>query len=326
MATGLLTGLLGYDPIKAQQERFNMLTAPMRSASNPYEKIGAGLGTMLGVGLGSLFGTEDPMLQQTTKVQSIMNEVLKDASPSDPLGYKTALEKLAARFKEEGMGPQALYAASEAAKIKSEGGKISLSVSDIEKIDPKDRSRAIKAFQTTGKLPDDISFVGKPKEERDTLTFYKNNPELATFKLQELAQAIEANPENKEALAEYEKITQAASQGAIEKFSKEQKDQTELELLGVRLTKYRQDIIDAEKLSPGARWNAEIDAARDLLKVYKIDRTKPLADQVPPSVLYSPLASEITNAYRKAGTRKTTEGGKPEVATPTVIDFNSLPK
>jgi hypothetical protein len=160
----------------------------------------------------------------------------------------------------------------------------------------------------------------KPKEERDTLTFYKNNPELATFKLQELAQAIEANPENKEALAEYEKITQAASQGSIEKFSKEQKDQTELELLGVRLTKYKQDIVDAERLSPGARWNAEIDAARDLLKVYKIDRTKPLADQVPASVLYSPLASELTNAYKKAGTRKTNEGGKVEEAGTTSTD------
>jgi hypothetical protein len=328
MANGLFTGMLGFNPVDLQQKRMQQFLAPVQQAQNPYERIGAALGT---IGGGALFGIEDPQLQRASKIRSIMDSSMQNADLSDPTAYRQSLLTLAQNLKDSGEGDAAMYAMNEAAKIKPEGGRISLSATDIRNIAPEDRPRAIQAYQTTGELPPDISFVDKPEKFRDILKNIKDNPEQAQFLLQELSQKIEANPQDAEALQQYEQVARAASEGSIAKFAAEQKDKLSIELDTTRLIKYKQDLADTEKLSPAARWNAEIDAARDLLKVYGIDRTKPLAGQVTGSLLYSPVASEITNAYRKAGTKKTNEGGKvTEKSTaansPKVIDFNSLPK
>jgi hypothetical protein len=199
-------------------------------------------------------------------------------------------------------------------KTRKEGGQISLSTSDLEKIAPEDRARAIQAYQTTGKLPPDISFVDKPKDFETRLKFFKDNPEQSTFALQELAQKIEANPKDTDALKQYEQITTAASEGSIAKFAASQKENLNKELDTVRLLDYKNRLNESATLTPAARYNNEIDAARDLLKVYEIDVNKPLEGQVKAKVLYGPLAAELTNAYERALRKKTNEGGRASAA------------
>jgi len=124
----------------------------------------------------------------------------------------------------------------------------------------------------------------------------------------------------------------------MEVSAKAERTAIETEKDRVLIARYRQELDDTRKLKPADRYDAEIDAARDLLKNYKIDITKPLEGQVSAQVLYGPIAGELTNAYERALRRKTTEmGGAPApapgatpgpAAAPTsgaskVIDFNA---
>jgi hypothetical protein len=252
----------------------------------------------------------DPALMKATAIQGVLSKYADQDTNSAEV-----LKKISADLRT--IDPDASLRALEIAnKLKTEGGKIPLSASDLEKIAPEDRPRAIQAYQTTGKLPPDISFVDKPEKFRDILKNIKDNPEQAQFLLQELSQKIEANPQDAEALQQYEQVARAASEGSIAKFAAEQKDKLSRELDITRLAKYRQDLSDTERLTPTKRWDAEIDAARSLLSNYNIDNSKPLAGQVPTSVLYSPIASELTNAYERSLRKKTNEGGKPTPVAP----------
>jgi hypothetical protein len=101
----------------------------------------------------------DPRLQQATAIQSVLAKYA-DEDQSDPEVLTKIGKDLMSVAPEAG-----LRALTMAKELAPKGGKISLSASDLEKIDPKDRSRAIQSFQTTGKLPDDISFIDKAKNE-----------------------------------------------------------------------------------------------------------------------------------------------------------------
>jgi hypothetical protein len=120
MANGLFTGMLGFNPVDLQQKRMQQFLAPVQQAQNPYERIGAALGT---IGGGALFGIEDPQLQRASKIRSIMDSSMQDADLSDPLAYKKSLLTLAQNLKDSGEGDAAMYAMNEAAKIKPEKDK-----------------------------------------------------------------------------------------------------------------------------------------------------------------------------------------------------------
>jgi hypothetical protein len=293
---------------------------------NPQGTAAGAIGALLGRGLGNVtsgrgfFDVADPALKRVSDIQGIMRSVQFD--PANPSKYYT---EVANALSSQGYNDLAPLAAAEAAKFK--GGKISLSATDLEKIDPKDRARVIQTFQSTGKLPEDLSFIDKPKKLEDSLKFFKENPEQATFRLQELSQLIEADPNNKDYIKEFEQISAATSAGAKEKYDREQKNIIDNRLTNLRINKYTQDISDAEKLSPGARWNAEIDAARTLLNGYNIDPSKPLQSQkIPASVLYGPAGASIVDASQKALRKKTTEKEpapvkpKPETKVPQELE------
>ena len=144
MANGLFTGMLGFNPVDLQQKRMQQFLAPIQQAQNPYERIGAALGT---IGGGALFGIEDPQLQRASKIRSIMDSSMQDVDITNPTAYKTSLLTLAENLKNAGETDAAMYAISEAAKLKTESGKISLSVTDLEKIAPEEyRLRFSTAF------------------------------------------------------------------------------------------------------------------------------------------------------------------------------------
>jgi len=319
MANGMLENILGYDPVKYQQDRLARILAPMQGGSS-YRQLGAALGT-----IGSrAFGGPDPQLEKISKIKQIQATAAAAAGGDRLKALETMRDEL---LKDPELSSYAMNLDELIEKAQPKGGKISLSATDLEKIDPKDRARVIQTFQSTGKLPEDLSFIDKPKKLEDSLKFFKENPEQATFRLQELSQLIEADPNNKDYIKEFEQISAAASAGAKEKYDREQKNIIDNRLTNLRINKYTQDISDAEKLSPGARWNAEIDAARTLLNGYNIDPSKPLQSQkIPASVLYGPAGASIVDASQKALRKKTTEKEpapvkpKPETKVPQELE------
>jgi hypothetical protein len=282
---------------------------------NPQGDAAGAIGALLGRGLGNVtrgrgfFDVADPALQKVAKIKQLQTAALQDAQ-GDPVKTLEALSK--SLMQDPELAPFAMQVQEQLIKIRPKtGGKISLSVADLERIDPAQRAQVIANYQATGQLPSDISLVGKPEDVKKDITFYKANPEQATFRLQEIVTLLEADPNNKTLLKEYEQITAAASEGARENYNKEQKRILDTKLDNVRLAQYNQQLNDASKLSSGERWDREIEAARDLLKIYNIDMSKPLKNQIPSTMLYSSIGATLTQAYQKAVKQKLKEGGKP---------------
>lgn len=201
-------------------------------------------------GIQSLFNIKDPELERT--------RILKQTNTEDPASLRAAAQALMAQG-DIGLGMQL---ASQARSITSEERKYQL---DIAKY----RKDLLK--ETT-------------EEGRKQAEFYAKNPEQATFRLQELAKTLAANPKDPVALSEYERITAAASSGAMEQFEKEQKAKREEAAASVGLdkdralvAKYRKELEDASKLGSAERWDAEREAAINLLKINNIDPNKPLS-------------------------------------------------
>ena len=281
MATTPTTGIGIFGPTLGdlRQQYLKNLQGQFASAQSPYEKMGIALGNIVG----TAFGIRDPQLEQASKIQSIYQSVAQ-MYPDDQTSPEFYRE-LGNVFSAAGMQEQALLSSEQARKVED------------QRID-----RQYKLAQ----MGETIA-----KKKRDTVDYYKKNPEQAEFRLTQLAEIIKNDPGNAAAVQEYEQITRSASEGAIEASTKTEKETLGLELDRTRLAKYRKELSDSQKFGPAERWDAETDAARKLLSNYNIDPTKPLAGQVNSSVLYGPIGGEITNAYERAVRRKTTEGGGP---------------
>jgi hypothetical protein len=89
MANGLLSDILGFNPAEYQQQQLALLTSPIRQAQNPYERIGASLGSLLG----GAFLSPDPQLQRVAKIKQIQTG-LAQSGETDPV-------KLATMFADE---------------------------------------------------------------------------------------------------------------------------------------------------------------------------------------------------------------------------------
>lgn len=177
-----LENILGFDPNALQLRQQQQLLAPIAQAQNPYERMGAAIGTALGAGL---FDIQDPRLKRASQVTGIYNDVMKNFDVSSP---GTAYEQLAQRLASAGFGPEATFAASEASKYrtKPELQKVGDTLvrvnpdgtvtelykapekveSPFAKIDPsKVTPDSLKVFQTTGKITD---LVFKPDTDKGT--------------------------------------------------------------------------------------------------------------------------------------------------------------
>jgi hypothetical protein len=292
----------------------------------PLYQAGLRFGDIAGqaVSQGLFPGSADPILKKAVDVQSVLSRY-QGQDLSDP----TVLKGMSGELSKLGYANEAMMLSKEATTAerlaraeKREETKLDIQLAEL----------GIKRRTLTRQ---------EEKDERDLVEFFKKNPEQSGTALQTLAAQIERDPTNQVLLDRYNKIAQAGTSGAMEVSAKAEKTAIETEKDRVLIARYRQELDDTRKLKPADRYDAEIDAARDLLKNYKIDITKPLEGQVSAQVLYGPIAGELTNAYERALRRKTTEmGGAPApvpgatpgpVAAPTsgasrVIDFNALPK
>lgn len=149
MANGILSNILGFDPVALQQQRQQQLMAPIQQAQNPYERMGAAIGTALG---SSLFNVQDPRLKRASEVTGIYNEVMQNFDVNDP---GASYQALAQTLAQAGYGPEATFAAQEAAKFQKTKKPV------FANIDPKDYTpESIKTFSQTG---DYSSLVAKDK-------------------------------------------------------------------------------------------------------------------------------------------------------------------
>lgn len=107
-------GLFGFDPYEVQQQQTQRLLAPITQASNPYERIGASLGTILGA---SMFDIKDPRLAKASKITAITKQVMgEDMDPTDP-ELPTKLQNLSKALFDEGEADAAMFALEQAQKF-----------------------------------------------------------------------------------------------------------------------------------------------------------------------------------------------------------------
>jgi hypothetical protein len=268
-------------PQQVMQERLAQQQAMYASAQSPYERMGMALGNILGGAL----GVKDPAMERASTTQSIYNAVLQtNPDTTSPAFYTQLANTLAAA----GLGAEANFAMQEARKYQKEN--IELGIKQA-KADRDVREAAQK-----------------------NVKFYKENPDQAEFRIAELAQTLSTDPTNAAALKEYTEITRAASEGAIEAAGKQEKASVDLAKDKTLLAKYQKELADNAKLNPVDKQNNDIQASRDLLKVYGIDPTKPIKGQVTASVMMS-AGSVLLRAQENALLKKTTEGGTPLSST-----------
>jgi hypothetical protein len=289
----MATSLFGMSPLDVMERRIQQQAqdnASRRAAQsaagqslgifNPLYQAGLGFSDMAGQATRGLFGAQDPMLMKAAQIQQAMSG--KDMNkPEDMLAFSQELAAM-------GYTAEAMQVAQQARAI-----------------DTETFNRRIKLAEF-GQSQD--------KKRKENVDYYKKNPEQAEFRIAQLAETLSADPTNETALQEYNQITRAASEGAIEATQKAQKEELGTDIDKARLAKYRKELEDAQKFGPAERWQAEKTAALTLLRNYNIDPTKPLNKQDPPlpaSLLYGPVGGEITKAYERAV--------RPDVGAPMAV-------
>jgi hypothetical protein len=96
----------------------------------------------------------DPMLQKATAIQGVLAKY-----QGQDLNSAEVMSSIASDLSSVDM-EAGLKAGEIARKLQKEGGKISLSVADLERIDPAQRAQVIADYQATGKLPSDVRITG----------------------------------------------------------------------------------------------------------------------------------------------------------------------
>lgn len=107
-----VSGIFGKDPYEIALRSRQQFLAPITQASNPYEKIGAALGTLAG---GALFNIQDPELKKAGEITKIFNDIVGTSDPTQA-DYGTKLSTLATTLAQAGYGREAAVAAAEANK------------------------------------------------------------------------------------------------------------------------------------------------------------------------------------------------------------------
>jgi uncharacterized membrane protein YqiK len=107
-----VSGIFGKDPYEIALRSRQQFLAPITQASNPYEKIGAALGTLAG---GALFNIQDPELKKAGEITKIFNDIIGTSDPTQA-DYGTKLSTLATTLAQAGYGREAAVAAAEANK------------------------------------------------------------------------------------------------------------------------------------------------------------------------------------------------------------------
>jgi hypothetical protein len=264
--------------------------------------------------VGKLFGIQDPRLQKNSAIREAGEAVkARGVNMDDPLAtLKAFSEELMKRglYQEAtALIPQIQQAQRLAAQDVRAERQLQISEDTLAlKQSAEDRARISAGLEAN----------------RKTTEFYKKNPEQAEFRLQELARIIQADPNNQAALKEYESITAAGSQGAIERTGRQAKEELEARKEKALIEKYQKEtkeVADNAKLTPAQRWNAERQAAIELFKAYKLDPAAPLTGA-------NALNPALTGAQKQALRSPVPEGAQvpatpaPAASKPGVLRFD----
>lgn len=111
-----LENLVGFDPITYAQRRQQLFNAPVAQAQNPYERMGAALGNIVG---GAIFGLEDPNLKRAADINRIYAGIMAGTDPTQP-DFGQRLGTLSQRLSEAGYGDAAVYAANQARTVQKD--------------------------------------------------------------------------------------------------------------------------------------------------------------------------------------------------------------
>jgi len=119
MAQNIVGSLFGPTPEQLQRERTQQQAILSQNANrvSPSYGIGYNVGTLLGQGLGALFGVKDPELERATGVRKILQDTqsqLGEQAQDPALLFTTLQERLA----EAGFGEEASLAAKQAQQAK----------------------------------------------------------------------------------------------------------------------------------------------------------------------------------------------------------------
>jgi hypothetical protein len=156
-------GLFGFDPYEVQQQQTQRLLAPITQASNPYERIGASLGTILGA---SMFDIKDPRLAKASKITAITKQVMgEDMNPTDP-ELPTKLQNLSKALFDEGEVDAAMYALEQAQKFtpKKKFEKVGNQLVDVSGATPvvaftgEDKEAVVKTSEAAARAAGELGF------------------------------------------------------------------------------------------------------------------------------------------------------------------------
>ena len=247
MATyDIYKNLLGYDPREQQLQQQKLWAGLYGQAASPYERMGLALG-QLG---GTLFGGDTQEQGQLGTINKVLKEVSTQYSPNTPEYFKAIAEALPAD-----MVNAKAFALQEAQKLE-----------DVD----------------TKKTRETVDYLSKhPDQLASELQYYTQRLEAKARTLgwnpqEPLSQEVSAEIQAKlEKTPEYKKIMQlsnAGQQAIVDKAQKEEKENLNIDLTKLNITKAKQDIADANK-SPEA-------ADRLLREVYKLDPEKPIPQQI----------------------------------------------
>ena len=269
------------DIVDARENYLKRLQAQFSSATSPYERMGLALGNIAG----KAFGIEDPALKQASDIQSVYNEVAQRIPDQTSPEFYIELAKA--------IPPE--YSSAKQMAL--------------------EKAQEVKLAAEDRQMKRDTAKRAATEAERKDLEYFAKNPDQTGVELERLAKIIEADPTNEAALARYQKVATAGTTGAIEQTSKKEKFDLELKKEKVLIDKYQKELKDSSKLDPVAKYNSEIQSARDLMQVYGIDPTKPIKGQVPASVMAT-AGTVLLSAQQKALLKRTDEGGTPLASQP----------
>ncbi len=111
-----LENMVGFDPYAYALRRQQLFNAPVAQAQNPYERMGAALGNIVG---GSIFGLEDQNLKRAADINRIYSDVMAGTDPTQP-DFADRLGILTRQLSNAGYGDAAMYASNQARAIKKE--------------------------------------------------------------------------------------------------------------------------------------------------------------------------------------------------------------
>lgn len=249
-------------------------------------QIGLSQAQQTGDIVGQALGVEDPTVAKARNKDKAWKEAIDQVqNKSDSEEVYT---KLAETFQKYGMTQEALQYGIKAAEAKDAKTK---------------RTREEAKFKRE-----------ETEAGQKNLKFYKDNPEQTSAELERLAKIIEKDPNNKEALDQYTKIASAGTTGAMEVAAKQEKEKVSLDKDKATINKLKTEMNNPDE-------NRKIEAARQLLVLYNIDKNKPLEGQISTRTLYSTIGPELVKAHELAlREKKGGEASIPSAAAPVAAD------